>query len=667
MTDIFLEMFIQVKGRPGQSPGPVSEENQKDDEILSPTHLTGESSSDKENKSEAKSEEAKVEKLDLEPQDQVTLVKLEATTQEDDDSDEGWQEAVPKNRYPSGRRNRPSLAKLNTNFMNANQQTSRSRGKPTNFTSPRTPSNDLSLSAAGSTSSPASKKLGKNTSLSRKQNSSSIVGERPVNDKSALAVPACTEQINKPTPMVSPVSVKAGKLFSYKEVALAPPGSIVKIVAEQFPEETNPPEILDAAKVAVDGPEKFKAEDAECDNKQVGTETDAKSADSDEQGRVIVGGSELMSSPEEIKSVDPEKAVGEALPIERDIDARQGKSESVQVAEDSNTDLLNKSPTIKDTNDSGPATGVKLQKDSSDDELKAVDGKTENLPNGDSSPKSSVAADGEKQDACETQKEMSKKLSASAPPYTPTTIPIFGSITVPGFKDHGGILPSPLNMPPMLPVNHVRRSTPHQSVTARVPYGPRLSGGGYNRSGNRVPRNKPSFPNSTESNGDVNLSNSPRIMNPHAAEFIPSQPWISNGYPVSPNGYLTSPNGTEITQNGYPLSPVASGFPCNMSVTQPQNGLTIPAPLASEEFPGAESSEEKSGSEEECNNEKKAREDEETSAQETTDAPENGHTTVDEGETTVHETSEERNGEGQGGKCWADYSDNDTEQIEVTG
>ncbi|XP_019098570.1 PREDICTED: protein TSS-like, partial [Camelina sativa] len=168
-----------------------------------------------------------------------------------------------------------------------------------------------------------------------------------------------------------------------------------------------------------------------------------------------------------------------------------------------------------------------------------------------------IAADGEKQDACEAQKEMSKKLSASAPPYTPTTIPIFGSIAVPGFKDHGGILPSPLNMPPMLPVNHVRRSTPHQSVTARVPYGPRLSGGGYNRSGNRVPRNKPSFPNSTESNGEANQFNGPRIMNPHAAEFIPSQPWVSNGYPVPPNGYLASPNGAEITQNGYPLSPVA--------------------------------------------------------------------------------------------------------------
>lgn len=666
MTDILLEMFIQIKGKPGQSPGPVSEENQKDDEILSPAHLTGESSSDKENKSEAKSEEKQIEKFDLEPQDQLKLVKPEATVQEDDDSDEGWQEAVPKNRYPSGRRTRPSLAKLNTNFMNVTQQTSRSRGKSTNFTSPRTSSNELSISVDGSTSSHAPKMFLKNTSLNRKQNSSNIVGERPVNDKPALAIPACTEQINKPTPMVSPVNVKAGKLFSYKEVALAPPGTIVKLAAEQLPEETKAPEILDAPKIAVDGPEKVNAQDADSENKHMATETEAENTDSGQLGRVVLGGLELTSSPKEIKSVEAVKAAEEAIPTETAIsNAMQRKSESAQEAEDSNTCLLNKSPTPKDSNGSGSAIGVKLQKDLSDAELKTLDGETENLPNGDSNPKSSIAADREKQDACEAQKEMSKKLSASAPPYTPTTIPIFGSIAVPGFKDHGGILPSPLNMPPMLPVNHIRRSTPHQSVTARVPYGPRLSGGGYNRSGNRVPRNKPSFPNSTESNGEANQFIGPRIMNPHAAEFIPSQPWVSNGYPVPPNGYL-APNGAETTQNGYPLSPVAGGYPCNMSVSQPQNGLSIPAPLALEESAGAESSEEKSGSEDESNNEQKAGENEEAIAQATTDTLENGHSTVNEVETTSHETSGEKDGERQGGKCWGDYSDNEIEQIEVT-
>ncbi|KFK29334.1 hypothetical protein AALP_AA7G120400 [Arabis alpina] len=643
---------LKVKGRAGQSPGPVSEENQKDDEILTPAHLSGESSSDKENISEPKAEETKIEKLDLEPQDQLTLVKLESMTQEADESDEGWQEAVPKNRYPSARRIRPSLAKLNTNFINGTQLTSRSRGKSTNFTSPRTNSTELSISAASSNSQHA-KKLRKSPSLNRKQNSSNIEGESPVTDKSALAIPACTEQNNKSTPMVSPVSVQAGKLFSYKEVALAPPGTIVKLVAEQLPEETTPPETLDVEKVVVDGPEKVKGEDAESENKHVAIEK------KEEQGGMLDGGSELKTN------VEDKKAAKKAFPTETTTsNAKQGKPESV--SDSTNTRLLNKSPTANDSNGSGPATEVKLQKDVSDAGLKAVDGETEDVPNGASGPKSSVAEGGEKQDSCEAQKEMSKKLSASAPPYTPTTIPIFGSITVPGFKDHGGILPSPLNIPPMLPVNHVRRSIPHQSVTARVPYGPRLSGGCYNRSGNRVPRNKPSFPNSTESSGDANQCNAPRIMNPHAAEFIPSQPWVSNGYPVSPNSYFVSPNGAEITQNGYFLSPVEGGYPSNMPVTQPQNGLIMSAQLPLEELPGTESSEEKSGSEEESNDEKKAAEDGEVIAQETTERAEIGHLTIGEEKTTVQGTSDEKNGKGQGGKCLGDYSDNETEQIEVT-
>ncbi|KAJ4880458.1 Tetratricopeptide repeat (TPR)-like superfamily protein [Raphanus sativus] len=596
---------LKVKGRPGQSPGPVSEENQKDDESLTPTPITGESSSDKENTSEAKPEETKVEKRDMEPQDLVTLVNVEATAQEDDSSDEGWQEAVPKNRYPSGRRTRPSLAKLNTNFTNVNQQTSKSRGKPTNFASPRTSPNEISISAAGSTSQHAKKAL-KSPSLNKKQHSTNIVGEKkPVSNKSA------TEQINKATPMVSPVTVKAGKLFSYKEVALAPPGTIVKIVAEQLTEETTAPETLDAAKVAVDGPEKVKAEEVESESKHEATETETKNADGNEQG-VAVGGSKLMSAQEDIKA---EKAGEEGSPTKTAVsDASQGMSESVQTA--------------KDSNGSGPVIGVKQHMDVSDAEARAVDGETEDLPNADSSPKSP----GEKQEACEAQKEMSKKLSASAPPYTPTTIPIFGSITVPVFNDHVGILPSPPNIPPMLPVNHLRRSAPHQSVTARVPYGPRLSGGGYNRSGNRVPRNKPSFSISPESNGEANQFIGPRIMNPHAAEFIPSQPWVSNGYPVSPNGYLVSPNGTEITQNGYPLSPVAGAYPCNIPA-QPQNGHITPAPLALEELPGTESAEEKSGGEEE----KKAAEDGEVTVQESKETPENGQSAVGEEKPTEEE------------------------------
>ena len=133
----------------------------------------------------------------------------------------------------------------------------------------------------------------------------------------------------------------------------------------------------------------------------------------------------------------------------------------------------------------------------------------------------------------ENGKEITKKLSAAAPPFNPSTVPIFGSVAILGLPEQGGILPQPVNIPPMLTVTPVRRS-PHQSATARVPYGPRLAGG-YNRSGSRVSRNKPAFHN-VEHIVDGNYFMPPLIMNPHAAEFVPSQPWVPNGYPVAPNG-----------------------------------------------------------------------------------------------------------------------------------
>lgn len=45
----------------------------------------------------------------------------------------------------------------------------------------------------------------------------------------------------------------------------------------------------------------------------------------------------------------------------------------------------------------------------------------------------------ERQDETETGKESTKKLSAHAPPFSPSTTPVFGSVPVPGFKDHRGI------------------------------------------------------------------------------------------------------------------------------------------------------------------------------------------------------------------------------------
>ncbi|KAK9274941.1 hypothetical protein L1049_022197 [Liquidambar formosana] len=233
-----------------------------------------------------------------------------------------------------------------------------------------------------------------------------------------------------------------------------------------------------------------------------------------------------------------------------------------------------------------------LEKDASIPEEKVaeveVDENSHDLPNVDISVKPSPA-EGEKQDEAETGKESTKKLSAAAPPFNPSTIPVFGTVSMPGFKDHGGILPPPVNIAPMLTVNPVRRS-PHQSATARVPYGPRLSGG-YNRSGNRVQRNKPGFHNN-EHTGDGNQYSPPRIMNPHAAEFVPGQPWIPNGYTVSPNGLLVSPNGIPVSPNGYPISPNGipvspNGFSGSLNgIPVSQNGFPA-SPVSSVESPTA--------------------------------------------------------------------------------
>lgn len=190
-----------------------------------------ENSSDKENKSEVvPPPEPKIEKQDsIVVPDQVTQTVTEETVQ-DDNSDEGWQEAIPKGRSPAARKSlnsrRPSLAKINTNFMNVSQSSSSSsryRGKPGNFVSPR----------AGPSEPTAPKKFVKSASFSPKPNNTPSWTEKVSNPKSAPVTPAM-EQVMKS----SPISVQsAGKLFSYKEVALAPPGSIVKAVAEQLPKE----------------------------------------------------------------------------------------------------------------------------------------------------------------------------------------------------------------------------------------------------------------------------------------------------------------------------------------------------------------------------------------------------------------------------------------------
>ncbi|KAL4571337.1 hypothetical protein LXL04_018095 [Taraxacum kok-saghyz] len=464
------------KGKPGQNEEPLIEEPQKE-EALSPSHLIRKTSNDKENKSEPENTDLSNKKTEL-----VQPEKIEQNEYliEADNSEEGWQEAFSKSGRKSSTSRRPNLAKINTNFINGVSQPSKYRSKPGNFTSPK---------PTESAPPPA---------VVKKSNKS----EKP-NPKSNPSSPASVDQNVKRSPVISSISVKeAGKLFSYKEVALAAPGTIVKAVAEQLPKE-NPSDEIPTQETPTQEPKK-----------------------------------------------EDEKVVEE-------------KNQTPQVVD----------PVIEPEDDK--VTG---------EEVKALE--PSETPKVETDPVADVADEADKEDSqsqsqsqsqsTETAKEAaSRKLSAAAPPFSPSNIPVFGTV----LKEHVGILPPPVNIPTMVTVTPVRR-TPHQSATARVPYGPRLAGG-YNRSVNRIQRssnnNKPAF----ELVVDGGHLSPPTVMNPHAAEFVPGQPWVPNGYPVAPNGYLVTSSGYPISpngfpsQNGYPVSPVDS-------VESPVSSLDSPAVVTQE-------------------------------------------------------------------------------------
>ncbi|KDP38729.1 hypothetical protein JCGZ_04082 [Jatropha curcas] len=686
----------KVKGKPGQNWETVLGESQKEEDF-SPTYPV-ENSSDKENKSEVQFTETKNEKTDLSVPEQ-TIMNTVDDILPDDESDEGWQEAVPKGRSPTSRKSsgsrRPSLAKLNTNFINVSQS-SRFRGKPTNFTSPRTSPNDSAATTGPSLSVP--KKFVKSASFSPKQNNSGATAggvEKSTNSKSSPPTPASIDQVAKSASLASPISVQAaGKLFSYKEVALAPPGTIVKAVTEQLPKGNLPAE----------------------QSPQLSHEVAASVVNVGELTVLKDAKEEKVQKPEEMKTpinADPETEVGMIKPQEekKSVDANQAAEESgivdnktaadevinadagnvavlahdnLDTSKDSNT-TSSKSDDLEPPSVITESAALLAEKDASVPSEKLVDENSQDVSSGCMSVKSSPT-EGEKQDDAETGKETTKKLSAAAPPFNPSTIPVFGSVPVPvpvpGFKEHGGILPPPVNIPPMLTVNPVRRS-PHQSATARVPYGPRLSGG-YNRSGNRVSRNKPNFQNG-EQNGDGNHFSPPRIMNPHAAEFVPGQPWVLNGYPVSPNGYLASANGMPVSPNGFPMSPTnipvsPSGYPATTNgspVTQngfpasPVSSVETPTPVSVDlgaenqtEAASANGSENSSAVVENQPNEQNSHE--EHTQPETEENPKD--IVILTGDTAMAKESCNNSIliEEKPSKCWGDYSDNEAEVVEVT-
>ncbi|KAI9378489.1 hypothetical protein POPTR_018G102500v4 [Populus trichocarpa] len=708
----------KVKGKPGQNEDTVSDEYQKD-EILSPTYPVAENSSDKENKSETQFVEPRNDKSDLGLPDE-SLLKNDDMTLEDN-SEEGWQEAVPKGRSPTSRKSsgsrRPSLAKLNTNFMNV-PQSSRFRGKPSNFASPKTSPNDPAASNAMTV--PVRKKFVKSASFGPKVNNSGAStggAEKSSNAKSAPATPASTEQAAKAAPMASPISVQAaGKMFSYKEVALAPPGTIVKAVAEQLPKgnptkepspqgshETAATDVKSEGVTALKAVEVGKLQKPEGERQLPASEGMKSPVDQErETGGVLVATEKL----EEIKfadedHIDTEDGGAEIKVVTVKDTTAEAETisdlghENLDTSKDSNTmssptevpdtrasdGFPSACPDLKPQSTSIEKAGL-LEKDSSSTNEKVEDENTPDLSNDNTNAKL-LSTGGVKQDDAETGKEATKKLSAAAPPFNPSTIPVFSSVTVPGFKDHG-LLPPPVNIPPMLTVNPVRRS-PHQSATARVPYGPRLSGG-YNKSGNRVPRNKPSFHNG-EHTGDGNHFSPPRIMNPHAAEFVPCQPWVPNGYPLQHNGYMATTNGMPVSPNGYPISPTSipvspNGYPASLNgIEVTQNGF--PASLVgSEETPtsvsvdvggenkseaaaenGTENSEIEVGVENHSSDYENQKYQEENVNPEIGEKPAEVAVTSD--TVVAKETCDSLPTEEKPSKCWADYSDNEAEIVEV--
>ncbi|XP_050212325.1 protein REDUCED CHLOROPLAST COVERAGE 2 [Mercurialis annua] len=678
----------KVKGKPGQNSETASDEAQKD-ETFSPIYNVVENSSDKENKSEAQLSEPRNEKIDLNPPDQSLMNRSDVIIQEDD-SDEGWQEAVPKGRSPASRKSsgsrRLSLAKINTNFMNVSQS-SKFRGKAASFTSPRTSPSDSVASTGPSL--PAPKNFVKSASFSPKQNNSGVTAgetEKSTNPKSAPGTPASTDQVTKSASIPSLVTVQAaGKLFSYKEVALAPPGTIVKAVAEQLPKGNLPVETSsqvshEIAASEVNVGEATAVNEAEKENVQKPEENST----SDETKSPV----NLKPEAEVKKPVEEAKSDRVDL-IEKEDTTVENKAAVEVTSANENLDSTSATNEVRETRDLDTGTAspdpenaaLLLDKDVSVSGEKQAGKNSTDVSDGSMTDKP-IPTEGEKQDELEIGKETTKKLSAAAPPFNPSTVPVFGSVPVPvpGYKEHGGILPPPVNIPPMLAVNPVRRS-PHQSATARVPYGPRLSGG-FNRSGNRVPRNKPSFHNG-EHNGYL------MVMNPHAAEFVPGQPWVPNGYPVSPNGYLASPNGLPLSPNGFSISPTGNlespnGYPTSLDGSSPVSSVETPT-YTSTDLDAAENKTE--AVEEGCTEDSSTEVVVENQISEQKCQPYDEETLPEtEQKPTLSETEEEPTHavsltgdtpvakdactsiavEEKPSKCWADYSDGEAEVVEVT-
>ncbi|CAA0814691.1 Tetratricopeptide repeat (TPR)-like superfamily protein [Striga hermonthica] len=561
----------KLKAKTGPNSETAIDEHQKE-ELVSADEPITENSSDKENRIELQNKPEPQFTDPTKTPDSIATDKAPSTDQNDNIyedemlSEEGWQEAFPKGRSPAGRK-RPSLAKLNTNNLNTSHP-SKYRGRSTNYSSPRTIINESAASSG-------SKKFTKSASFSPKPSSPPGPAhngrDKAANPKSAPATPASA---------VSSVSVRAaGKLFSYKEVALAPPGSITMAVSEQSNEG-----------YTEENASTLKKSEAVEENIEINA-TGKEEAQQETTNVVIT---ELAQS-----AVD-ESTDGEDF----------GHSNSSEISK-------NEKSNETSTGIQSPINSSALMEDASGDNT------SENcLP---------VTIEGESQ----ASTEPTKKLSAAAPPFNPSTVPVFVSVPLPVYNEHGGLLPPPVNIATMLRINPSRRP-PHQSpATARVPYGPRLSAG-YGRTGGRAPpRARP--------------EHSPMgIMNPHATEFMPGQPWVPLGsyHLVGPNIYIAAANGIDQTLLPNSSAEIENGAPVESCVGFPDeagrdNIVTELQPV--DEI------------------EKQAQPDEETLlpgqlSEDNGKKPENSPDSYDTNTT----------GDGKAGKRCGDYSDGEAEALEAT-
>ncbi|XP_062220553.1 protein REDUCED CHLOROPLAST COVERAGE 2-like [Phragmites australis] len=523
----------KIKGRTGQNPSEIV----NDEEQRSPSpndHLVTE----KEN-SGVKENGTFVEYVKLKdeiPSDTAIHIPHDDFTEEYT-SDEGWQEAVPKGRSTSNRKTgpgtrRPNLAKINTNALHSENGRYKGRG-PSNFASPRVSPNETAAVVA---SSPLAKKLAKSSSFNSKAGSpavSSNSGDNSSNPNSKPASPTITAAAAKVIPSTAPTaSQTVRKSLSYKEVAIAAPGTLVKALNDVHTEDkdtSNQGANLESAKPPKESnghpsEEKDGAIDVspKGNTSQVSKATDGGKSD---QTDVLVGSNQSGTEP---KISDPaETSIAK-------------KNTDLEDSDISSELLATQTEAITEGSDSS----------SNDDEIDLGEDTPDQLFSGGENENSSPSESEKNDTPSEGAKETTSKLSAAAAPFNPSTVPAFGSMAVPGFREHGGLLPSPANVPPMLSIP--LRKHPHQSATARVPYGPRLAGG-YNRSGHRGPRNKPVLP-SGEAPTETNTS-APRVMNPDAPEFVPGQSQSPNGHPGYPDGPLTSPGGIPSSPHGLPSSP----------------------------------------------------------------------------------------------------------------